>query len=228
MNAFYNINIFKQSQAKEPKVLLDCRFVSNAASVVIMGESGAGKSLFLNSIAGLVRPDRGEIMIQDHTLFDHAQQINIATRDRQIAYLFQDLALFPHLTVAQNIALASSKSIRSLIKSNAQQLSKPWLEEIGLAEYAQAYPNQLSGGQKQRVALARALATQPQILLLDEPFSALNHTLCIEMRHFVKEMLQHQNIPMILVTHDHADADFFADELWYMQQGQLSQGHLFD
>ena len=145
MNAFYNINIFKQSQAKEPKVLLDCRFVSNAASVVIMGESGAGKSLFLNSIAGLVRPDRGEIKIQDHTLFDHAQQINIATRDRQIAYLFQDLALFPHLTVAQNIALASSKSIRSLIKSNAQQLSKPWLEEIGLAEYAQAYPNQLSG-----------------------------------------------------------------------------------
>lgn len=230
MTQLYDINIFKQvaqsGKLNQPRILLDCQLRSDARSIVIMGESGAGKSLFLNSLVGLVQPDRGVVKLQGKILFDQAQRINIATRDRKIAYLFQELALFPHLTVAQNIALASTRSILSLRQSNALKLSKNWLDSIGLAEYATAYPAQLSGGQKQRVALARALAAQPQVLLLDEPFSALNQELCIEMRRFVKDMLRQYNIPMILVTHNKEDAAYFADELWHMQQGRLTRDDL--
>lgn len=224
MNQLYNIKIYKQSdEGDRHRILLDCEFKSNARSIVIMGESGAGKSLFLKSIAGLVTPDSGEIIVNNTVLFDKKQNINITIHKRKIAYLFQELALFPHLTVAQNIALASSKSILSLTKVNSQKLAQNWLDSVNLSGYAHVYPNQLSGGQKQRIALARALATKPEVLLLDEPFSALDSELRLEMRIFVKTIVNQQNIPMILVTHDIEDANFFADELWYMNDGQLKK-----
>ena len=204
----YDIHIRKQLTGAHAQVLLDCELLSAARKMVIMGASGAGKSVFLKCVSGLIKPNHGHIAYQQQTWFDAACKRNVAAKQRQCAYLFQEFALFPHLTVAQNIALASSKSLFSLRKAVAADIAKPWLQRIGLTEHGQHYPQQLSGGQKQRVALARALASAPQLLLLDEPFSALDSSLRVEMRAWVGEQLQQQNIPMMLVTHDAADAEF--------------------
>lgn len=216
----YDIDVRKQLTGKAAQVLLDCELVSKAQKVVIMGASGAGKSVFLKCVSGLIKPNHGHITYQQQTWFDSSCKKHLAAKKRQCAYLFQEFALFPHLTVAQNIALASSKSLFGLRKVVAAEIAKPWLIRIGLPEHGSHYPQQLSGGQKQRVALARALASAPQLLLLDEPFSALDSGLRVEMREWVQEQLLRQNIPMMLVTHDQADAEFFADEMWLMEQGR--------
>lgn len=218
----YDINIRKKLKGKHAQELLDCELISNARKMVIMGGSGSGKSLFLKCLSGLVKPSLGHINYQNQTWFNAACKRNLAAKQRQCAYLFQEFALFPHLTVAQNIALASSKSLLSLRKTLAADIANPWLVRIGLPEHGEHYPQQLSGGQKQRVALARALASSPQLLLLDEPFSALDSGLRVEMREWVQEQLLQQQIPMVLVTHDDADADFFVEEMWLMEKGKIS------
>lgn len=223
MNNLYDVKISQRSTDKHT-ILLDCEFSSNSDSIVIMGKSGAGKSLFLKSLTGLVTPDTGFIHFKERCLYDKKNRINIPIRHRKISYLFQDLTLFPHLTVAQNIALAFRPSVFSLSKKQSESLVKHWLESIDLKAYKSHFPHQLSGGQKQRVALARSLAAKPDLVLLDEPFSALDQDLRKEMRAFVKYIVQQQNIPYLLVTHDPEDAKFFAKELWTMQQGQLSLG----
>ena len=218
----YDIHIRKHLTGKHAHVLLDCELMSSAKKLVIMGASGAGKSVFLKCISGLIKPNQGHIQYQQQQWFDAACKLHLPPKKRQCAYLFQEFALFPHLTVAQNIALASSKSLFSLRKSVATEIAQPWLARIGLPKHGNHYPQQLSGGQKQRVALARALASRPKLLLLDEPFSALDNNLRIEMREWVQEQLSQQNIPMMLVTHDAADAEFFAEEMWLMEQGKIS------
>jgi molybdate transport system ATP-binding protein len=216
----YHLELEKKSNHK---ILLNCTLVSNANALVIMGASGSGKTLFLKSLAGLLSLDRGYIRFDQHIFLDINQKINMPIKKRRVSYLFQDFALFPHLTVAQNIALAHTKSIFSLRKSQAQNIAKKWLDLVGLSDFSQIYPQQLSGGQKQRVALARALAAEPQLLLLDEPFSALDQHLRAEMRYWVKQIITQQKIPMILVTHDLEDAEYFADELWIMDNGCLNK-----
>lgn len=207
----------------EQQDLLNCELTSDAQSIVIMGASGSGKSLFLKSLAGLHTIEDGYIRFNEQVLLDTSRKIVMPTRQRRVSYLFQEFALFPHLTVAQNIALASSKSILGLTRKKAQTLAQKWLSLVDLVEYAWSYPQQLSGGQKQRVALARALAAEPQLLLLDEPFSALDQNLRAEMRQWVKQIITQQRLPIILVSHDIEDANFFADELWLMQQGMLTK-----
>ena len=218
----YDIHIRKHLAGKHAHVLLDCELMSSAKKLVIMGASGAGKSVFLKCLSGLIKPNQGHIQYQQQQWFDAACKLHVPPKKRQCAYLFQEFALFPHLTVAQNIALASSKSLFSLRKSVATEIAQPWLARIGLPKHGNHYPQQLSGGQKQRVALARALASRPKLLLLDEPFSALDNNLRIEMREWVQEQLSQLNIPMMLVTHDAADAEFFAEEMWLMEQGKIS------
>lgn len=222
MTECYRIQLYHQDEPKQSE-LLNCQLLSNAQSLVIVGASGSGKSLFLKSVAGLFPIRQGHIEFQGQVFFDSQQKINMPIKQRRVSYLFQEFALFPHLTVAQNIALACKRSVFSLPKKRAFALAKPWLALVELTDFAQVYPQQLSGGQKQRVALARALAVQPQLLLLDEPFSALDRNLRADMRHWVKRLIQQQQLPTILVTHDPEDVAIFGEEVWVMDSGRLER-----
>ncbi|MEB3752793.1 ATP-binding cassette domain-containing protein [Acinetobacter sp. MD2(2019)] len=219
----YDLNIVKYADTKRTQRILASQLCSNSSSIVIMGASGSGKTQFLKCLAGLTQPEQGHIYFQGQLFCDTEKKINIAVKKRKISYLFQEFALFPHLTVAQNIALAHNPSIWDLRQKKAETIAKIWLEKVGLAHLADRYVQVLSGGQKQRVALARALAAQPKLLLLDEPFSALDQNLRQEMRKLVRDIIRENQLPIILVTHDPEDADYFADELWQMDCGVLTR-----
>lgn len=148
----------------------------------ILGASGSGKSMLLNCIAGLVNPDEGIIKLNDKTFYDSSKGINLAPKDRKTGFLFQNYALFPHLTIAENIAFG----LDELSKSDRNKRVVELMERFRIADMGNRYPSQISGGQQQRVALARALAVEPDILLLDEPFSALDNHL---KNNLLKEML---------------------------------------
>lgn len=201
---------------------LDIKVTSNSQRIVIFGPSGAGKTMILKSIAGLISPDQGHIKIADTVLFDSTKKINLKPQQRNLAYLFQNYSLFPHLTVGQNIAFALIKGIVNPNKQEMPRQAKHWVEKLELADLLDLYPQQLSGGQQQRVALARALTSNPRMLLLDEPFSALDSDLRHKVRHEINE-LQHQlKIPMILISHDIEDVELFGEHVIKIQDGQLA------
>jgi molybdate transport system ATP-binding protein len=183
--------------------------------LVLFGPSGAGKSLTLNCLAGLVTPDRGRIRLGDRDLFDGDGKTDVPTRARRIGYVFQNYALFPHLTVYENVAFG----VREAKKNRADEM----LTLTHLAEFAARYPTQLSGGQQQRVALARALATRPELLLLDEPFSALDAPTRMELRRELRDLQREIKIPMVFVTHDLGEAYFLADRLAVIDSGEILQ-----
>ena len=138
--------------------------------MAILGPSGCGKTMTLKCIAGLMTPDQGKIILNEQALFDSQQGINLPARERNIGFLFQNYALFPHLTVHENIAFG----IKSLPAAQRNERVQQLLSKVRMERFGHRYPAQLSGGQQQRVALARALAPEPEVLLLDEPFSALD------------------------------------------------------
>ncbi|WP_308021791.1 ABC transporter ATP-binding protein, partial [Neisseria canis] len=142
-------------------------------------------------------------------------------QERRVGLVFQDYALFPHLTVAQNIAFGLNSGLANPKQRQALAQAAPWLERMQLAHVAAHYPEEISGGQKQRTALARALANRPKLLLLDEPFSALDTDLRAQMRQEVNELAKEQGVPLILITHDMQDAEALADEIWRMDAGSL-------
>ncbi len=186
--------------------------------LVLWGPSGAGKSTVLHCLAGLTKPDEGCIVLNGTTLYASQQKINVPTRHRNIGYLFQDYALFPHLTVRNNVLY----SLKTKKKASSHTTIDPLeiLESFGVLHLLDRYPGQLSGGERQRVALARALAAQPQLLLLDEPFSALDKDTKTKLRQEIKNLHQQWKIPFILVTHDEADASMLGDSIITLQQGQ--------
>ena len=141
---------------------------SKGGIIGFLGASGSGKSMTLKCIAGLEKADTGKIVINEKVLFDSENKINIKTKDRKVGFLFQNYALFPHMTIRDNIEIGLDK----LSRSEKNKLSSTYIQKFGLKGLENRYPWQLSGGQQQRVALARALITSPDILLLDEPFSA--------------------------------------------------------
>lgn len=215
------VDIRKTLVTPERHFTLDVSFASNAQRIVLFGPSGAGKSLTLQAIAGLLAPDRGTISIGGDTLFDGARGIDVPTQARRVAYLFQDYALFPHLNVRQNIAFGLKRGWRN---PRAQELSDDaayWLRAFELEALAGHYPAQLSGGQKQRVALARALIAQPRILLLDEPFSALDVAMRQRMRRELTDLQMRLDIPMVLITHDPDDVAAFGDQVVRLQEGRV-------
>ena len=188
-----------------------------ASRVAIVGPSGSGKTTLLRMIAGFEHPDQGSIILDGQTLAADGRALPAHLRG--IGYVAQDGALFPHLTVADNIGFGLTLKGEARNRRIAELLEMVALDQTML----QRWPHQLSGGQQQRIALARALAQQPRLMLLDEPFSALDTGLRAAMRKMVAQLLGDAGITAILVTHDQAEALSFADQLAVMRQGRLIQ-----
>lgn len=183
----------------------------------LLGPSGCGKTSLLRAIAGFEPIATGQIFLR-HRVVSKAGQ-TLLPEQRRVGMVFQDFALFPHLTVSENIVFG----LRRQSRQQRQQRLKALLELIGLQDAASAYPHQLSGGQQQRVALARAMAPQPDILLLDEPFSSMDSDLREQLAREVRSLLQHENITAILVTHDQHEAFAMADNIGVIGDGRLHQ-----
>jgi len=198
---------------------LDVAFRSDVERLVLFGPSGAGKTMTLKAIAGLVRPDAGRIEMAGETLFDAGRGIDTPARRRDCGYLFQEYALFPHLTVRQNIAFGLATGWRNPRRDGGGAAVDRWLETLELRPLAERFPDQLSGGQRQRVALARALAGEPRALLLDEPFAALDEPLRNRLRAELAELQARLALPIVLITHDPADVDAFADDVVHIDAG---------
>lgn len=208
------VDIEKQLPEFDLQIALHC----TEQSIGILGASGAGKSMLLKCIAGMENPTHGRIMIHGKVLFDSAKNINLPSCDRKIGFLFQNYALFPHLTVAQNIAFGISKGLTAL---QIQQKVAAQLHSMELQGYGDRYPHQLSGGQQQRVALARALVSQPDLLLLDEPFSALDTHLRSQMeRELISTLSNYQGITLF-VTHNIDEAYRICENLLVLDHGQV-------
>ncbi|MCH8622319.1 ATP-binding cassette domain-containing protein [Undibacterium sp. TS12] len=217
----FDLHIKKNLRSGKRSFELDIAFGTDSQRLVILGASGAGKSLVLKAIAGLMTPDSGYIRIAGATLFDKSATINLAPQQRQLAYLFQDYALFPHLNVAQNIAFGLSRGWRNPSARVQNEKVDYWLQAFQLQAQAGQLPHELSGGQKQRTALARALISEPRALLLDEPFAALDQPLRISMRKELDALQKQLQVPMILITHDAEDAAVFGEQILHLQEGRL-------
>lgn len=200
---------------------LAARFASDVPFAALYGPSGAGKSLTFQAIAGLLHPYRGRVQLDGRTLFDSAKRIDVPAAARRIGYLFQNYALFPHLSVRDNIAFGlTSWRQRSLSREDSDRVDA-LLHGFDLVAMADSRPRNLSGGQQQRVALARALACRPQVLLLDEPFAALNPMLRSTVREDLARMRREWDIPVLMITHDIDDVLELADIAFVYEQGQV-------
>ncbi len=220
----WQVEIGKTLESGGHRFTLDLAFASSANRLVLFGPSGSGKSLSLKAIAGLLRPDRGRIVLDGETLFDARARIDMPARQRGLGYLFQEYALFPHLTVRQNIGFGLDTSLANPRRRARDPAVERWLETFELAALGDRYPDQLSGGQRQRTALARALAAEPRALLLDEPFAALDAPLRIKLRAELRELQARLALPMLLITHDEADVEAFADEIVHIDAGRAVSG----
>jgi molybdate transport system ATP-binding protein len=181
---------------------LDVRLALPAGVLVLFGPSGSGKTMTLDMVAGIVRPSSGRIVIAGQTVFDSAAGIDVPPQSRRVGYVMQDYALFPHMTVAQNVAFG----LHSLPRTERRALVVQVCDTVRLNELMGRRPSQLSGGQKQRVALARALAFRPRLLLLDEPLAALEYQLRTELRSELVNLAVEMGVPSLFVTHDRDEA----------------------
>ena len=219
----FEVEIVKTVVSEQRSFHLQVRFKTRAKRTVIYGPSGAGKSLSLQAVAGLLKPDSGHIAFADQTLFDSAARIDVAARHRNFGYLFQDYALFPLLNVQQNIAFGLKRGLRNPAAQSSDEAVQRWLTAFELNAVAAQRPSELSGGQRQRTALARALVHSPRALLLDEPFSALDPELRSRMRAELDALLKQIDIPMLMITHDPQDLEWFGDEVLYLRDGVICE-----
>jgi molybdate transport system ATP-binding protein len=188
--------------------------------LAILGPNGAGKSTVLHVIAGLVRPDAGSVRVGDRVLTDVAAGIQVGTYDRRVGLLMQDALLFPHLSVAANVAFGARNGKR-LARKASRAAAAHWLTEVEAADLADRKPRQLSGGQAQRVALARAMAADPDVLLLDEPLTGLDVGVAAAMRKVLRRVLVRDGRSSILVTHDLLDVVTLADRVIVLESGRV-------
>ncbi len=198
---------------------LDVAFTAPAGITALLGQSGAGKSMTLACIAGLETPDAGRIALDDAIYFDDGAGIDAPARRRRVGYVMQDYLLFPHLDVGRNVAFG----LKGLSRGERGAVVAQALSRVGLAGYEQRPPSELSGGQQQRVALARALVTNPQILLLDEPFSALDGPTRAVLRRDLVDLQRTLGVPVVFVTHDLAEAYLLADQIVVIESGRVLQ-----
>lgn len=198
---------------------LEAQWTSAANIVALVGPSGSGKTLTLQCIAGLTRPAAGRLVCGGRVLFDSSARVDLPPQSRHIGYVFQGYALFPHMTVSQNVAYGLKPGSHERLGARAQDI----IDRLGLASFRERYPNELSGGQQQRVALARALATDPDLLLLDEPLSALDAPLRRELRAELAQTLRDCGKPAVCVTHDLAEAYQLADVVVLYENGRTTE-----
>jgi len=200
---------------------LEVHFGAREGITALFGPSGAGKSLTLRAIAGLARPHRGHIALGDRVLFEAGNgaptaRVNLPPQERRVGLVFQEYALFPHLSVAENIDFGLRGGDRAEREGRVAAL----LDRVGLPGFERRSPGRLSGGERQRVALARALAPNPELLLLDEPFGALDHRIRQRLRLELAELQQATGVPMVLVTHHLRDVRVLAGSLVLLDAGR--------
>jgi molybdate transport system ATP-binding protein len=197
--------------------LFDLRadFSVDKSTAILWGDSGAGKTTILECIAGLCRPDSGEIVLDGKTVFSSARGVDLPPRERRVGYVFQDYALFPHLSAEDNVRLA--------LPAGEKSKAREYLERFGIGGLARTKPGILSGGEKQRLALARALATGPRILLLDEPFSALDRAAREDSYREFLALRDELEMSVILVTHSRSEAELLGHRILELRGGSVSE-----
>jgi molybdate transport system ATP-binding protein len=199
---------------------LDVRFDAAPGVTVLFGPSGSGKSTTLAAIAGLARPTSGRIALGDEPWFDSAARIDVPVHRRAVAFVFQSLALFPHMTAAQNVAYGMQRELdREAKRARAMAL----LERLRVAPLADRRPATFSGGEAQRVALARALATEPRVVLLDEPFSALDRELRVDLVGDLREFVRELDVPVLFVTHHRQEARALGQRVVVLEGGRVER-----
>jgi molybdate transport system permease protein len=210
----YTSSLFLDIEKRLDNFYLQVAFNTDNQPLGLLGSSGAGKSMILRCLAGIETPNKGRIILNGRVLFNSEKKINIPIHQRQIGFLFQNYALFPHMTVAQNITFGLPKYL------NAKEEVEKQLIAMQLQGFGDRYPHQLSGGQQQRVALARALASKPEALLLDEPFSALDTHLRSQLEQQVAEILDDYSGVTLFVTHNMEEAYRLCPNLLVLEQGK--------
>ena len=195
---------------------LDVAFETKGKCTGILGASGCGKSMSLKCIAGIEKPDKGMISVNDEVLYNHKERINLPAQKRKVGYLFQNYALFPNMTVEENIAVGIKDT-----KENKAQKVMEQVERFQLDGLEKRYPSQLSGGQQQRVALARIFAYEPDVILLDEPFSALDSFLKDTLQQQLLKTLEAFKGDIIMVSHSRDELYTFCDQLIVMDKGEI-------
>lgn len=195
---------------------LDIKFTVGNGLLAIQGMSGSGKTTILNCISGIKTPDKGNIRLNNRIFFSSNDNINMKIKDRNVGYVFQNYALFPHMTVKENILFGVNKKYTDYEKE-LSYIS----DMMKIRHLMDKYPSEISGGEKQRVAFARAMIIRPDILLLDEPFSALDEDLKEDIYKDLLNIKKSQNIPIILITHNKNEAKILADKIIYIHNGKI-------
>lgn len=195
---------------------LDIKFTVGNGLLAIQGMSGSGKTTILNCISGIKTADKGHIRLNNKILFSSNDNINMKIKDRNVGYVFQNYALFPHMTVKENILFGVDKK-----NINYEKELSYISDMMKIRHLMDKYPSEISGGEKQRVAFARAMIIRPDILLLDEPFSALDEDLKEDIYKDLLNIKKSQNIPIILITHNKNEAKILADKIIYIHNGKI-------
>ncbi len=198
---------------------IDVNVSASSGITVLFGSSGAGKTSILRAIAGIIKPEEGRIALGEKIYFDSAAGINLPMQQRKIGYVFQNHMLFPHLTAEQNVFYGVRSDSRISARERVQEL----LSLLGIEKTAGRYPHELSGGEQQRVALARALATDPSIMLLDEPLSAVDVATRSHLLEEISTIQQRSGIPFLYVTHNHSEAVRLGNSMIVIDEGKVVQ-----
>lgn len=210
--------LYARIKKKFGDFLLDVEFETNEETLALLGASGCGKSMTLKCIAGIENPDEGQIVLNDRILFDSTKKINLPSRNRKVGLLFQNYALFPNMTLEENISIGVPKN-----HPYKSKIIKEKIKTFSLEGLENNYPHQLSGGQQQRVALARMLVNEPEILMLDEPFSALDEHLRWQMEQELIDILRKHNDSALYVSHNKDEVYRICDRIAVLNNGKIEE-----